>query len=282
MIHLFVADLDGTLLNSSHVISQRTTQAVHSLQENGIEFLVATGRDRLSCQQILQAGDIQCATINHNGAATYDLGGCLIDQAVMEREVVETILNSAKEMDLNLTLMGRDCLYVQGEADFFEQEINFRKRSFCLAQTAISRSQLLDLQDFIRPIDQVNPEDIFFKIMVFSPDPQKLTEFKQAWLTHPVIDITSSAPDNLEITHHLAQKGLAIQRYISKKPFNMKNVACIGDSANDRSMLQMAGHSYAMTNATPSIQSIAQYLAPRHDEDGVAQVIEALLQSQKG
>src|SRR5699024_2721597 len=56
-----------------------------------------------------------------------------------------------------------------------------------------------------------------------------------------------------------------------------EDVATIGDSLNDRSMLQMAGHSYAMDNASPEVKAMAKFIAPSHREDGVAVVIEEIL-----
>ena len=57
----------------------------------------------------------------------------------------------------------------------------------------------------------------------------------------------------------------------------MDEVATIGDSLNDRSMLRMAKYSYAMENAPDEVKAMARYAAPANTDDGVAIVIERLL-----
>ena len=56
-------------------------------------------------------------------------------------------------------------------------------------------------------------------------------------------------------------------------------VLAFGDMPNDIAMLEWAGTSYAMGNAHPSAVAAAGHVAPRNDEDGVAQVVEQLLLS---
>ena len=45
---------------------------------------------------------------------------------------------------------------------------------------------------------------------------------------------------------------------------------------NDLPMLEWAGTSYAMANGHPSVRALADHVAPSHDVDGVAQVLEQL------
>ena len=45
MIKLVACDLDGTLLDENHQLSQRNIQAIQRLHKAGINFMVATGRN---------------------------------------------------------------------------------------------------------------------------------------------------------------------------------------------------------------------------------------------
>ena len=91
------------------------------------------------------------------------------------------------------------------------------------------------------------------------------------------LDVTSSAADNIEVTHINAQKGLAVEAYAQSQGYTLDEVATIGDSLNDRSMLQMAKHSYAMDNAPDHIKAMAQNIAPANTIDGVAIILEQLI-----
>ena len=52
------------------------------------------------------------------------------------------------------------------------------------------------------------------------------------------------------------------------------DVIAFGDMPNDLPMMPWAGTSYAMANAHPDVRSAADSVAPSHDEDGVAVVLE--------
>ena len=53
-------------------------------------------------------------------------------------------------------------------------------------------------------------------------------------------------------------------------------MVAFGDMPNDLAMLEWAGTSYAMANAHPTVLAQADHVAPAHDEDGVAAVLEQL------
>jgi len=75
MIKLIASDMDGTLLNASMQISEENIQAIKYAQSKGIEFMVATGRNRKEALPPLQEAGIDCAMITLNGAQVYDEAG---------------------------------------------------------------------------------------------------------------------------------------------------------------------------------------------------------------
>lgn len=275
MIKLFASDLDGTLLGKDHQISPRNAQAVHALKAHGIDFIVATGRDLYSCRKLLAAVDIQCDVIVLNGAAIYNQDDQLLFQQGLDLDVTELLLKDLNRRQLDYSIMGQRHFYVRNIQDFYDR-LNSNQTDAPQAET--TNAQLKDQFGMIQSLDHYSfKEDPPFKLMVMSKNAQALMAFKADWEKERSIDITSSGPDNLEITHHLAQKGLAIEHYLQTKDYGMNQVASIGDSLNDRSMLQMTGYSYAMSNASPAVKQLAKDLAAPHDEDGVAQVIETLI-----
>ena len=93
MIKLFASDMDGTLLNPNHVISDTTAQAIRDLQaQSDIEFLIATGRDYRSAKWLLDQHQLTARIIAVNGAATYDVKGNLEDVFALDLADTQTIL----------------------------------------------------------------------------------------------------------------------------------------------------------------------------------------------
>ena len=50
---LVVSDLDGTLLNSMHLVSERNAAAIRNIRAKGIRFVPATGRNYQSIEPLL-------------------------------------------------------------------------------------------------------------------------------------------------------------------------------------------------------------------------------------
>lgn len=54
MTKLVALDLDGTLLNNHHHISERTIQTLRSLSEKGVTIAFATGRSKLNIDRYIR------------------------------------------------------------------------------------------------------------------------------------------------------------------------------------------------------------------------------------
>jgi 5-amino-6-(5-phospho-D-ribitylamino)uracil phosphatase len=59
-------------------------------------------------------------------------------------------------------------------------------------------------------------------------------------------------------------------------------ICAVGDDVNDIPMIRAAGLGVAMGNALPVVKAAADRIAPSHDEDGLAQVVEWLLEGRNG
>ena len=44
VIRVIASDMDGTLLNEEHMLSERTITAIKAAQKEGIRFIISTGR----------------------------------------------------------------------------------------------------------------------------------------------------------------------------------------------------------------------------------------------
>jgi HAD superfamily hydrolase (TIGR01484 family) len=69
---LFVADMDGTLLNDNKELSDRDLQMIKKLQDFGIKFAVATGRHDSMIKSYLKHLNLHVPVISCNGAIVRD------------------------------------------------------------------------------------------------------------------------------------------------------------------------------------------------------------------
>lgn len=285
MIKLFVSDLDGTLLNEHHVISDRTAEAIRALQDSGVEFMVATGREYYSAHQLLAAHNIKCRMINLNGAVIHDDEGTVLQTQPIEAEDFVSILTYLDDPDINATVITDKGFYVSDYENYVKRMKRFLSKAAVdhdKGNEDITEAQLSSIVREIKPLSEINTMQlpVVYKTMFFSDDLEKLKQTRISIEASPTLDVTSSNFDNLEITHIKAQKGLAVEKYVAQQDYSMEEVAAIGDSLNDRSMIKMVGHSYAMTNGVDFIKDSARYLAPSNEEDGVAQVMDQIIANQ--
>lgn len=284
MIKLFVSDMDGTLLNENHVISDRTAAAVKKLQETtDIEFMIATGRAFKSASVLTSAQNIFCRMINLNGASIHENDGTLTASTPLVSSTVIEITKYLDHLEVDYAVTTVKNYFVADFDGFIDRISHFMDVNQSDSETGetdeVTNAQLLAHYGDVKPITEMNltSDNPALKLLLFSSDLDILASVREQLSQYSDLDVTASAADNLEVTHRDAQKGLAVEAYAKSQGYTMDEVATIGDSLNDRSMLQMAAHSYAMDNAPDRIKKMAKHIAPANTIDGVASVIEKII-----
>ena len=95
------------------------------------------------------------------------------------------------------------------------------------------------------------------------------------------VNFMKSKAHYLEIVAEGVDKGKALRALAGRLGLSDDEVMAFGDGQNDASMLAAAGWGVAMENAVAECKAVAKTIAPRNTEDGVAQVIEQLLNEGK-
>ena len=80
--------------------------------------------------------------------------------------------------------------------------------------------------------------------------------------------------NSLDIVRADATKGNAVSALLHQLGLDWSEVMVFGDQDNDVSMLSQTPHSYCMANGSLAASQAAQHMAPHHDADGVAQILE--------
>lgn len=121
LIKLFVTDMDGTLLNDHHVISDANRQAILALKDQGIEFMVATGRGYHSAQPLLDMQDLRCPMINLNGAVFTDINGEASQQKYFSGQLLSELLDYFNYYSINYSIMTQNQYYLYNPETFIDQ-----------------------------------------------------------------------------------------------------------------------------------------------------------------
>ena len=268
-VQLIALDMDGTTLQDDHLsISLRTEQAIKAAVAKGIVVVPATGRlDTLLPQSLMRMDGIRYA-ITSNGAATYDMQNQkMIYSDFIQAEVVQEILNMLPLKDVLVEIFRNGKLLV--ERSYIETLLNYPVSFLHLDVLKRIQTQVDDLSDYVQThSDQIEKINMPF----VQPEYQNFLWEKLSIL--PSIALTSSIANNMEINSATANKGAALQKLCEFLKIAPENVIAMGDNGNDIEMLQFAGTSIAMGNATDGAKSAATTVTLPSNEDGVAIAIE--------
>jgi Cof subfamily protein (haloacid dehalogenase superfamily) len=285
MIRVIAVDMDGTLLNSKHEISQNTIETIRKAIDSGIEFIIATGRSLTSAMDVLKKYDFRRHYIVASGANIHDIETTMIKSVMMDYHTIERIYQLIKHFPIAISFCTDRYDYMIGEVDTIKNSIIEEAKSF----SGIEDSQEIESSEAfqtmlgrIKSIDSINElncEEIeIFKIFIFSRDIEMLQKIDAILTQVSGIASASSFLTNIEITNIEAQKGIALKEYIESLGYQMDEVMVLGDSMNDYSMLSMDfGATVAMENAMDRIKEVSKYITKSNDEDGVAYAIQKVL-----
>jgi hydroxymethylpyrimidine pyrophosphatase-like HAD family hydrolase len=89
---------------------------------------------------------------------------------------------------------------------------------------------------------------------------------------------SNSTDSLLEISADGVSKGATLAKVASRHGLTADDCVTFGDNPNDFSMLTWSSRSWAMADGHPDLMKYAKFQTDPHQEDGVAKVVERLLE----
>jgi Cof subfamily protein (haloacid dehalogenase superfamily) len=91
--------------------------------------------------------------------------------------------------------------------------------------------------------------------------------------------ISKSLPHFLEFAQAGVTKGAGLDFLSEHMGFSRERTIAFGDGENDVELVEWPGYGIAVENAHPRVKAVASWICPSAEHEGVAQVLEALLES---
>ncbi len=268
-IKLLIVDIDGTIAGESNQVSTRVKQAIKAVQAQGVRVGIATGRMYKSALRFHHEIGADLPIIAYQGAWIQDPATGVTHRHLpvpveIARELIDYFEQSHLFDKLSVHVYRDDCLYVR--------DINADTELY-IGRSGIGVSPVADLRTVL--------SDRPTKILAMSEDTDLiqslLLDLRQRY-SSAELHVTTSVPIFLETTQSGVNKGTAID-YVAKQLLNVtaENVLAIGDNYNDVEMLAYAGIGVAMGNAPEAVRTLADWVAPDIEADGVAVAIEKFI-----
>ena len=286
MYQLIAIDLDGTLLNSYGVVTDRTKQTIKKCIDKGIEIVLASGRPNDSIEAIAKEIGAEHYFIAGNGALIYDIKKQkVIYEKYMSKEKVLEIIKLCEQNSISYnvytdkTILATSLKY---NVLYYHKE-NLKKEE--------SKKTHINIVDDMYTYVKQMQEEKFLKITicdinsnVFNAIIRKMKQIKGIDIlevSHMSRKIIKQGTEDVPIEYYYTEISLQeVDKYNAlqflQKKLNIKNeeTIAIGDNMNDKKMIQKAGMGIAMKQSCPAIIEVADYVTEGNNEDGVAKALE--------
>jgi Cof subfamily protein (haloacid dehalogenase superfamily) len=260
---VIATDLDRTLISEDYVLRPRTVAATARAREAGLPVIVVTGRMVQSARRVLAPAGWREPIICYQGAAVVAADGTWLLHEPIELDLARDAIAAVEAQGFGLNVYVDDELYVSTRTPEAERYASFQ---------GIELHVVGDLDTWLeRPPTK----------LVVIGDPDALDAL--AGRLRPAFEgrlwIAKSLPFFLELAAHGVSKASGLSFLAERMGFARERTLAFGDGENDLELVDWGGYAVAVENADPRVKAIADWVCPPADEEGVAQVIEALLDS---
>jgi Cof subfamily protein (haloacid dehalogenase superfamily) len=276
-IRLIAYDLDGTVLNSRQGLSGRTKEAIQRAAAAGIYMIPATGRHLSEVPRPVKELS-SSFVITNNGAQVYSLennpGGSLVFSRAYDEKTALSLLAEFRGYPAMIFAAFDETGSFDAKGRGYDEGIT---RRIIVRNNWEDTDRPADLEKLITE----KKKSIIKLVMIFE-DLEERRRILNSLAGRAGLAVTYWAADNIEIMPAGVNKGAALKFTAARLGIGMEQVMAIGDSDNDREMIQAAGTGVAMGNAAEDIKRDADRITLPCDEDGAAAAIESALNGERG
>lgn len=270
---LLASDYDNTLTYTEEAlrlcrpmppVSKANQAAIRYFMAEGGIFSVATGRAKPAFEAVADGVPMNGPTVLFNGAAIYDFStGKYLCEAFLPETARAHIAQTIRELPFAAVELYHDNNDIHA---LQPNDVTRRHLHVTHSPTVIVDS----MEQVPSPISKA----------LFSTEPAHqaaLLDYLRGQGWYGDYEIAASSESLVELTARGANKGGMVRRLAALLHIPQANVACVGDHANDISMLTWAGMAFAPANALPEVRALpCVRTLPDCREDAIAALIAVL------
>jgi Cof subfamily protein (haloacid dehalogenase superfamily) len=264
-VRYVVCDVDGTLVGPTASASAEVVAAIARARSADLRVGYATGRMRDAVATLHDQLDAPGPHILHNGAEVR-ADGRTVAAWTLTHAQIDALLAFDREQD--------DCYHeLYTSSGYLASSVDERARAHWDILGAEPRG-------IVRTAADVGDDPVLkATFAAFTPAAVDWVLERLATLDLEVGAAGSPLTPELSFinaTRRGADKGAGLRRAAQYLDLDVREVAAIGDAANDLSMLAVAGTAIAMGQAPAAVRAAAHLVVPDVDAHGVAVALDAL------
>ncbi len=256
---IIFSDADGTLLNENSLVDEETINYINKLKNEGIIFVLASGRMPSGILDIYQHMNYKGPYISYNGALIFDDNDNIIYDSFIDKLVAMEIKNfiTNNYADICCSLYSYDHWIVDDRTNpwIIKEETTIK----IIAEDRFLLEKVNGIHKILINGSNHNLELIRTKILE----------------EYPELTTVISIPNYLEITSDMANKSISLKRVCEHYDISLDEVIAIGDGYNDIGMLKTVSKSYAMKNAPNEVKKFANNITESdNNNQGILKVLK--------
>lgn len=268
--HLYVCDLDGTLLRSDATLSDAARDHLNRLLDAGVPITIATARSVPAVNALLTGVRLTLPIVELNGAFISDLAsGRHLSHRLLAADIAEAAVRTLLDTGIDPVLTSWD-----GSTDhvYHGSHPNRGTAWYIAEKQAYGDPRLRHHDD----LGAVAGSELVATVTTFVPDAEAgllasrlRTELgTSALITHAPNGYVAGWSE-VQIVHPEAEKGIAVDLLRAAFGPQGAQLTVFGDHLNDLSMFAVADRAVAPANAHPSVLELADLVVGANDDDGV-------------
>ena len=263
MYKVIACDLDETLLNDQHEVSQRDIETIEKLSTMGVKFVLATGRVYNTTYDLHKKLDLYEKpneyTISFNGGMiTENRKNKALYMRGIDFDKASALFREGVRRNLTVHVYTEDVVYIW---------------NYCDAERKYTEGRMPIEEIFCDDIDFLKGQQII-KTLYMDTDMNKLyqiaDEIKK--LTEGLA-VSYSSNRYLEFNNRNANKGLGLRKLAEILNVDPADTIAVGDHVNDITMLNQAGLAIGVRNSNPGIMEHCDViLEATNNEDPITEI----------
>jgi Cof subfamily protein (haloacid dehalogenase superfamily) len=262
-VAVVATDFDRTLVWEEGVLRPRTIRALVRARDAGLHVIVVTGRMYQSVHRFLAPAGLRDPAICYQGAAVVGPDGTWLRHEPIELSLAKETIAAVGAEGYEPNVYVRDELYVAEETAAAHDYAAFQELEIHVVG---------DLGAWLKD----SPTKL---VCVGDPHALDGLEVRMKERFDGRLYISKSLPYFLEFAAPGVTKAAGLEFLAGRMGFTREQTIAFGDGENDVELVDWAGYGVAVENAHDRVKAVADWVCPPAAEEGVAQVLEALLDS---
>ncbi|MBR0386038.1 MAG: HAD family phosphatase [Erysipelotrichaceae bacterium] len=267
MYRIIACDLDETLLNDEHEVSERDIESIKKAAAEGIRFVLASGRGFTSMFPLMKQLGLNDSeneyTIRYNGAViTENRNNKVLYSAGLDFEKASRLFEFGVRKRLCVHVYTLDNVYIH---------------NYIAAERYHVEGRMPIIEYFEDDIEQMRDSGII-KVLYMDPDMEKLKSLEPE-MGELLKDVQVSYSSNryMEFTTAGIRKATGLVHLAQILNDDISETVAVGDHLNDLPMIETAGLGVAVANAVEEVKAAAGLvLKATNNDDPITELLEHL------